>query len=294
MKVYLIDGTYELFRHYFAVPKHINSRGEEVAAARGVLMSILSLLNSGVTHIAVATDQVIESFRNILWSDYKDSTGVPPDLLSQFPLLEESLQAFGVLVWAMVEYEADDALAAGAAIYRDEVEQVLICTPDKDLSQCVVGDRVVQFDRRQRKVINEQGVIEKFGVPPESIPDYLALVGDSADGYPGLPGWGAKAASAVLSRYKHLEAIPENARDWNVSIRSADRLAATFWEQRELVFLFRQLATLVTNGPVKDSLQDLEWSGPSSEFRDTCSRLEAPDLPGRVNQLVSIRASRKI
>jgi 5'-3' exonuclease len=293
VKVYLIDGTYELFRHYFAVPKHINARGEEVGATRGVMMSILSLLNSGVTHIAVATDQVIESFRNILWSDYKDSTGVPPDLLSQFPLLEESLRALGVLVWAMVEYEADDALAAGAALYRDEVEQVLICTPDKDLSQCVMGDRVVQFDRRQRKVINEQGVIEKFGVEPESIPDYLALVGDSADGYPGLPGWGAKAASAVLSRYKHLEAIPENPRDWNFLIRSADRLAATFREQRELVFLFRQLATLVTNGPINDSLQDLEWSGPSPEFRDTCSRLEAPDLPGRVNQLASIRASRK-
>ena len=293
MKVYLIDGTYELFRHYFAVPKHINARGEEVGATRGVLMSILSLLNSGVTHLAVATDQVIESFRNILWSDYKDSTGVAPDLLSQFPLLEESLEALGVLVWAMVEYEADDALGAGAARYSDEVEQVLICTPDKDLSQCVVGDRVVQFDRRQRKVINEQGVIEKFGVLPESIPDYLALVGDSADGYPGLPGWGAKAASAILSRYKHLEAIPENARDWNVSIRSSERLAATLREQRELVFLFRQLATLITQGPVKEELHALEWSGPTTKLREICARLESPDLPGRVNQLASIRASRK-
>ncbi|MCI0415506.1 flap endonuclease [bacterium] len=293
MKVYLIDGTYELFRHYYALPKHITARGEEVGAVRGVLTSVLSLLNSGVTHIAVATDHVIESFRNILWSDYKDSTGVAPDLLSQFPLLEESLRGMGVLVWAMVEYEADDALAAGAALYRDKVEQVLICTPDKDLGQCVVGDQVVQFDRRQRKLINEKGVIEKFGVLPESIPDYLALVGDAADGYPGLPGWGAKAASAVLARYKHLEEIPDNPRDWKISIRSADRLASTLREQRELVLLFRQLATLVTKGPVKDKLENLEWSGPSPQFREICSRLEAPELPGRVNQLASIRASRK-
>ncbi len=293
MKVYLIDGTYELFRHYYALPKHITARGEEVAATRGVLTSVLSLLNSGVTHIAVATDQVIESFRNNLWSDYKDSTGIAPDLFSQFLLLEDSLSALGVLVWAMVEYEADDALAAGASLYRDQAEQVLICTPDKDLAQCVIADRVVQFDRRQRKVINEQGVVEKFGVSPESIPDYLALVGDAADGYPGLPGWGAKAASAVLSRYKHLDEIPDNARDWNVSIRGADRLAATLREQRELVLLFRQLATLVTKGPVKDQLVNLKWSAPDPQFREICARLEAPDLSGRANQLAAIRASRK-
>ncbi len=210
MKVYLVDGTYELFRHYYAVPKHMNARGEEVGATRGVVESVLSLLTGGTTHIAVATDHVIESFRNLLWGDYKDGTGVAPDLLSQFGLLEESLRALGVVVWAMVEYEADDALAAGAEICSKDkrVEQTLICTPDKDLAQCVIGDRVVQFDRRQRKLINEKGVIEKFGVLPESIPDYLALVGDSADGYPGIPGWGPKAASTILARYKHLENIP--------------------------------------------------------------------------------------
>jgi 5'-3' exonuclease len=295
MKVYLVDGTYELFRHYFAVPKHLNHRGLEVGATRGVLTSIFSLLSGGATHIAVATDHVIESFRNLLWSDYKDSTGVPSDLLSQFEMLENVLRALGVLVWAMVEYEADDALAAGAEICAkdDRVEQTLICTPDKDLAQCVSGDRVVQFDRRQRKILNAQAVIEKFGVEPEAIPDYLALVGDSADGYPGIPGWGPKAASTLLARYTHLEKIPDNWRDWDVQLRGAERLAAVLHEQRERVYLFRTLATLVKNGPVKSSVDDLEWSGPANDLRDLCVELDAPDIPGRVNSLAAIRADRR-
>jgi 5'-3' exonuclease len=295
MKVYLIDGTYELFRHYFAVPKQLNSRGEEVGAMRGVVGSVLSLLASGVTHIAVATDHVIESFRNLLWGDYKDSTGVPPDLLSQFVPLEQAFIAMGVKVWAMVEYEADDALAAGAEICAKDprVEQVLICTPDKDLAQCVVGDRVIQFDRRQRKLINENGVLEKFGVLPESIPDYLALVGDSADGYPGLPGWGPKAASTLLAKYRHLENIPDHSQQWSVPFRGADRLAATLRDQRERVYLFRTLATLVKKNPVHDTVDSLEWSGPAPEFKELCGRMDAPDLPGRVNSLASIRAARK-
>ena len=295
MKVYLVDGTYELFRHYFAVPKHQNSRKEEIGATRGVLSSVFSLLSSGTTHVAVATDHVIESFRNLLWLDYKDSTGIPPDLLSQFGILEDALRALGVEVWAMVEYEADDALAAGAEICKKDrrVEQTLICTPDKDLAQCVMGDRVVQFDRRQRKLLNAQAIFEKFGVEPESIPDYLALVGDSADGYPGLSGWGPKAASTVLAYYKHLENIPDNPHEWKIQLRGADRLASTLRENRDPVYLFRTLATLVKEGPISADVDDLEWKGPAETFRDLCAVLDANDLPGRVNSLAAIRADRK-
>lgn len=294
MKIYLIDGTYELFRHYFAVPKHSNASGLEIGATRGVLTSVFSLLSSGVTHLAVATDHVIESFRNALWSEYKDSTGVPPDLLSQFGLLEETMRALGVVVWAMVEYEADDALAAGAEICQQDnrVEQVLICTPDKDLAQCVRGDRVVQFDRRQRKLINAEGVRQKFGVEPESIPDYLALVGDHADGYPGIPGWGPKAAATLLARYKHLEFIPDDPRQWDVQMRGAERLAGVLREQRESAYLFRTLATLVAKDPVKSKVDDLQWWGPTEGFQEICRKLDSPDLPGRVNSLAAIRAQR--
>jgi 5'-3' exonuclease len=211
MKVHLIDGTYELFQHYYAVPKMLDQDGQEVAAVRGVLASILGMVQEGVTHLAVATDHVIESFRNDLWSGYKSGAGIEPDLLSQFSLLEEALVAMGVVTWPMIEYEADDALAAGArlAVEDKRVEQVVICTPDKDLAQSVVGTRIVQLDRRKRVTRDEAGVKEKFGVFPASIPDYLAVVGDSADGFPGIPGWGAKSAAAVLARYGHLEAIPK-------------------------------------------------------------------------------------
>ncbi len=292
MKVHLVDGTYELFRHYYALPGHANDAGQEVAATRGVVGSMLSLLEAGATHLAVATDHVIESFRNDLWEDYKDGSGIEPELRSQFELLEDALRTLGVPVWAMVEYEADDALAAGTAIaaINDRVEQVLICTPDKDLAQCVVGDRIVQFDRRNRRIINAEGVKKKFGVLPESIPDYLALVGDSADGYPGLPGWGAKSTATLLGRYKHLEEIPRRAIDWDVSVRSATQLAATLKDQLELAKLFRRIATLAVDAPVSQSVDELEWAGPTPEFGATCVFLDAAELLGRAERLATARA----
>lgn len=291
MNVHLVDGTYELFRHFYAVPSHITARREEVGAARAVVGSMLSLLEEGATHIAVATDHVIESFRNALWAEYKDGRGIDTALRGQFDLLEDALRAGGFTVWAMVEFEADDALAAGAALCAADkrVEQVRICTPDKDLGQCVCGTRVVQLDRRQRKLIDASGVLEKFGVPPESIPDYLALVGDTADGYPGIPGWGAKSAAAVLARYGHLEAIPANFREWDVTVRGAARLAQALSDQREHALLFRRLATLVTEGPVKGSVDDLRWSGPSAAFAEMCDRLESPALLDRARLLAKTR-----
>src|SRR6186713_973878 len=218
MKVHLVDGTYELFRHHFGAPSHVTAAGQEIAAVRGVVGSMLMLLEDGATHVGIATDHVIESFRNDLWPGYKDGSGVEPELLSQFPILEDVLEAAGFVVWAMVDTEADDAMGAAAkqAAADDRVEQVIICTPDKDLGQCVVDDLVVQEDRRKGVTIGRQGVIDKFGVPPESIPDYLALVGDSADGFPGLPGWGAKSAAAVLARWGQLDAIPDSSKDWDL------------------------------------------------------------------------------
>ncbi len=280
MRVHLLDGTYELFRHYFGVPSHVNAAGQEVAAARGVVASVLSMFADGATHLAVVTDHVIESFRNALWDGYKDGSGVEPALLSQFGLLEDALRAAGVTVWAMSEYEADDGLAAGAdmAARDPRVEQVVICTPDKDLAQCVVGTRVVQFDRRARKLTDEQGVWDRFGVAPVSIPDYLALVGDSADGIPGVPGWGAKSSSTVLARYGHLEEIPEHAREWEVDVRGAERLAGALREHFDLALLFRRLATLVREAPVSASVDELRWTGPEPEFGAVCSVLEAPEL----------------
>src|SRR6202008_4903978 len=222
MKVYLVDGTYELFRHYYALPSARDADGREVAAVRGVLASVLGMIKEGATHIGVATDHVIESFRNDLWPGYKTAEGVEPDLLAQFPILEEALSALGIVVWPMVEFEADDALAAAAAAAtRDaRVERVIICTPDKDLAQCVRGTRIVQLNRRTRVTLDEAGVIQKFGVPPKSIPDYLALVGDSSDGYPGLPGWGAKSSATVLAKFHHLESIPKDCREWHVNVSS--------------------------------------------------------------------------
>jgi 5'-3' exonuclease len=259
VEIHLIDGTYELFRHYFAVPSAKDAQGREVAAVRGVVASIHGMLRAGATHVAVATDHVIESFRNDLWPGYKTSAGVPADLLAQFPLLEDALREAGITVWPMVEFEADDALAAGAvkAAADPRVDRVIICTPDKDLAQCVSGTRVVQLNRRTRAILDEAAVIAKFGVAPESIPDYLALVGDSADGYPGLRGWGAKSAAAVLAKYRHLEAIPDNWRDWKVNANSAGALAATLAEERELAMLFRTLATLRTDIQLFDSVDEL-------------------------------------
>ncbi len=274
MKVYLVDGTYELFRHYFAVPKARDARGREVGAVRGVLASLLAMMRGGVEHIGVATDHVIESFRNDLWEGYKTGEGVEPDLLSQFPLLEEVLTAAGIVVWPMVEFEADDALAsaAGLSLKDPRVGQVVICTPDKDLAQCVEASRVVQLIRRTGVIVDEAGVIAKFGVSPESIPDYLALVGDSADGYPGLPGWGAKSTAAVLRKFRHIELIPESARDWQVNVLNAGSLAETLSRERARASLFKQLATLRRDIPLFETVDSLRWTGPTAEF-DAIGRL---------------------
>ncbi len=277
MEIHLIDGTYELFRHYYALPSARDSEGREVAAVRGVIASVLGMLRQGATHIGVATDHVIESFRNQLWPEYKTGDGIEPELFGQFQLLEDSLAAMGVAVWPMVEYEADDALAAAAAAAASDtrVERVVICTPDKDLAQCVRAARVVQMDRRARVVRDEAGVIARFGVPPASIPDYLALVGDAADGYPGLAGWGAKSTAAVLARYGHLESIPEDWRTWRVNAAGAGALAGTLARQRDRAFLFRTLATLRTDIPLFDSVDDLRWAGPTPAFAELGARLDA-------------------
>ncbi|MGA7633302.1 MAG: 5'-3' exonuclease H3TH domain-containing protein [Terriglobales bacterium] len=277
MDIYLIDGTYELFRHYYALPSARDSDGREVAAVRGVLASVLGMMKSGATHIAVATDHVIESFRNALWPGYKTGEGIEPDLLSQFPLLEDVLAAAGIIVWPMVEFEADDALAAAAhAADKDgRVERVIICTPDKDLAQCVRGTRVVQLHRRTRLTIDEAGVIQKFGVAPASIPDYLALVGDAADGYPGLRGWGAKSSAAVLSKFVHLESIPMDWRDWHVNVSNASALADTLSRERDHALLFRSLATLRTDIKLFDDVDELRWNGPTPAFAMLAARLDA-------------------
>ncbi|HZS97680.1 MAG TPA: 5'-3' exonuclease H3TH domain-containing protein [Terriglobales bacterium] len=277
MEVYLVDGTYELFRHYYAVPSARDSEGREVGAVRGVLRSLLGMLKGGVTHVAVATDHVVESFRNGLWNGYKTSEGIEPDLLAQFPVLEEVLAAAGMVVWPMVEFEADDALAAGAVLAaRDSrVARVVICTPDKDLAQCVSGIRIVQLNRRTNAIMDEAGVVQKFGVPPASIPDYLALVGDSADGYPGLKGWGAKSSAAVLARFRHLEAIPAESKDWFVNAANAGSLAATLVRDREQALLFRTLATLRTDIPLFENVDELRWAGPTSGFDSVAAKLDA-------------------
>ena len=283
MQVHLVDGTYELFRHYFAVPKHQDTQGRECGAVRGVLASLLSMTRGGATHLAVATDHVIESFRNDLYPGYKDGSGVPDDLLSQFPLLEEAVAALGMTVWAMTEFEADDALAAGAKLAAEDprVTQVLICTPDKDLSQCVVGDRVVQLDRRKKEMRNEAGVVAKFGVTPASIPDYLALVGDTADGYPGLPGWGAKSTATVLAKYGHLEAIPQHGTNWLVRVSNAGGLAETLHERFADAVLFRTLATLRTDIPLFTDVDELRWNGPTPAFETLAAVLDAKGSGGR-------------
>ena len=277
MEIYLVDGTYELFRHYYAVPSARDAEGREVGAVRGVLRSLLGMLKDGVTHIAVATDHVVESFRNGLWDGYKTSEGIEPDLLAQFPVLEEVLAAAGMVVWPMVEFEADDALAAGAAlaVQDSRVERVVICTPDKDLAQCVSGTRIVQLNRRTNAIMDEAGVVQKFGVPPESIPDYLALVGDSADGYPGLKGWGAKSSAAVLAKFRHLEAIPADSKEWFVNAANASALAARLVREREQALLFRTLATLRTDIPLFENVDQLRWAGPTPEFDGIAAQLDA-------------------
>ena len=286
--MHLIDGTYELFRHFYAVPPARDQDGVQVAAVRGVIGSLRGMLNSGVaTHMGVATDHVIESFRNDLYPGYKTGEGIDPNLWAQFALLEEALEAFGVVVWPMVEYEADDALAAAAvkAAADPRVTQVRICSPDKDLSQCVSGTRIVQEDRLRRATRDEAGVIAKFGVAPGSIPDYLALVGDSSDGYPGLAGWGAKSAAAVLAKFKHIELIPADWRTWGVNCARPGALSIALEKDRALAMLFRDLATLRTNLPVFDSVDQLEWHGPKPAFQawktrfDSAKEEPAPTAP---------------
>ena len=292
MNVFLIDGTYELFRHFYAVPNFTNAAGQEVGAVRGVVRSVLSMLEDRVTHIGVATDHVVESFRNKMWPGYKSGEGIDPVLMSQFPLLEHALTAMGVQVWPMIEFEADDGLASGAAkaASNPEVEQVFICTPDKDLAQSVVGTRVVQFDRRLAEVRDASAVKVKYGVGPASIPDYLALTGDTADGYPGLPGWGAKSSSLVLARYGDIESIPDSVDVWDVKVRGAAKLAATLAKNRELALTFRDLATLRTDAPVFDTVDELKWGGPREDFIDYCTQMDAQAIYRRVDRLAIQRS----
>jgi 5'-3' exonuclease len=291
MRVHLVDGTYELFRHFYGVPPLEDLSGNERGAVVGVIQTLISMLEGGTTHLGVATDHVIESFRNKLYAGYKTGEGIDPPLWAQFVPLEEAVAALGVVVWPMVEVEADDALAAAAAAAAADprVEQVVICSPDKDLAQCVSGDRVVQLDRRSGKVSNAGGVVERFGVPPSSIPDYLALVGDSADGYPGLPGWGAKSASAVLARFGHLEDIPESAADWEVPLRGSERLARILRERRSDALLFRTLATLRTDQP-EVKVDDLAYHGPSPEFETLAANWGRPKLFARARSLATAPA----
>ena len=290
--VHLVDGTYELFRYHFAVPSHVTAEGVEVAATRGVLGSMLGLLADGATHVGVATARVVESFRNDLFDGYKTGEGTPPELFAQFPLLEAALEAAGFTVFAMVTHEADDALGAAAVLAAADprVDAVHVCTPDKDLAQ-VVNDSagIVQVDRRRETIYDQAGVVGKFGVEPTSIPDWLALVGDTADGIPGLPGWGAKSSSIILARYGPLEAIPADADDWDVPVRGAAKLAATLVERREEAELYRHLATLDLAAPVMRNVDDLEWNGPADHLDAVCAHLDAPRVAERARRLVADR-----
>ena len=287
MEVHLVDGTYELFRQFFGQPSRAGDDGEEIGAARGVILSILSMFADGATHLGVATDHVIESFRNDLWAGYKTGAGIEPTLWSQFPILEEALVALGVVVWPMVELEADDALATAAAVAEADrsVDRVIICTPDKDLAQCVIGDRVVQLDRRSGTISGEDGVWAKFGVAPRSIPDWLALVGDSADGFPGLAGWGKRSASTVLAHYGNFDEVPDRVADWDAtvrqSVRGAAKLAERLADERRQAELFRVLATLRLDPTLLDSVASLEWRGPTDHFEAVCRHFRDPALAER-------------
>jgi 5'-3' exonuclease len=291
MLVHLVDGTYELFRHHFALPSHVTADGMEVAAARGVLSSMIGMLEEGATHIGIATDRTVESFRNELYEGYKTGEELDPELGDQFPLLDDLLRAAGFTVFSMIEHEADDGMGAAAAIAAADprVDQVIICTPDKDLGQCVVDDRVVQLDRRKGLIINRQGVIDKFGIPPESIPDYLGLMGDTADGFPGLPGWGAKSASTVLARYGHIENIPADFEQWDVQVRGAAKLSATLNDQLELALLFRTIATIVTDAPTMQSVDELLWTGPTDALPALAERVGASRMIPRLERLMAAR-----
>jgi 5'-3' exonuclease len=297
MEVHLVDGTYELFRHFHGQPSRKASDGREIAAVRGVLLTVLKMLGETTTHLGVATDHVVESFRNELWPGYKDGSGVPPELFAQFGLLEEALTALGVVVWPMVDVEADDAMASAASLAAasSNVERVVICSPDKDLAQCVIGERVVQLDRRSETIRDEKGVIERFGTAPATIPDWLALVGDSADGFPGLPGWGARSASLVLAHYGSIARIPDAVSEWDPGLRKAvrgsDKLAQTLAHGRELAMLFRVLATLRSDLPLFDDVETTRWLGPTKQMEEIAALLRDASLYERALKLSAARAS---
>lgn len=292
LTVHLIDGTYELFRQFFARPPRQNSRGEEVGAARAVVRGMVSLLEEGATHVGIATDHVIESFRNEMYDGYKDGSGIDADIASQFGPLEDGLNAAGFKVFPMVEYEADDAMAAAAVIADADprVDKVLLCTPDKDLAQCVRAGRILQFDRRNNKILDVDDVIAKYGVPPESIPDWLGLMGDSADGFPGLKGWGAKSAATVLAHYGHIENIPLAAGQWEITVRSATKLADTLANNLEDALLFKTLATLALDAPTVTNIDEMRWGRPADNIAEWAQRLDAPDLIERTAKLAKARA----
>ena len=285
MKIHLVDGTYELFRNHFGAPPKKAPDGRQVGATVGLLKSLLMLLTSpGVTHVAVAFDHIIESFRNDLFAGYKTGEGVDPDLLAQFPLAEEAVSALGVVVWPMVEFEADDALATATVRFKNikTVEQIVICSPDKDLAQLVSGSRIVCWDRRRDIILDEAGARAKFGVRPQSIPDWLALVGDAADGYPGIPGWGPKSASTVLARFEHIESIPDTPQGWGLSLGRAARLAENLAQRRTEALLYRELATLRQDVPLKEHLSDLKWKGARDRLKALCHELGAEQIPTRI------------
>ncbi len=292
LTIHIVDGTYELFRQFFARPSRQNADGLEIGGARGVLRSMMTLLEDGATHVGVATDHVIESFRNDLYDGYKDGSGMDPDILGQFQPLEDGLRALGIATYPMVEYEADDGMAALAkmASADERVGKVLLCTPDKDLAQCVEAGRVLQFDRRNDKILDVAEVTEKYGVPPESITDWLALVGDAADGFPGLPGWGAKSSAAVLSRYGHIDKIPLAAGQWDITVRGGAKLAKTLADHFEDALLFRRLATLERDAPTAESIDDLRWVGPGDDIEAAAELFDAPDLIKRTAALAAARA----
>jgi 5'-3' exonuclease len=291
--VHIVDGTYELFRQFFARPSHVNDDGLDVGATRAVVRGMLAMLEEGVTHMGVATDHVIESFRNDLYPGYKDGSGLDPAILGQFQPLEDALVACGIATYPMIEYEADDGMASlvALAVADERVEKVLICTPDKDLAQCVQAGRVLQFDRRNNKILDVADVVEKYGVEPESIPDWLGLVGDSADGFPGLPGWGAKSAAAVLKRYKHIDQIPLAAGQWDITVRSGARLARTLADHLEEALLFRRIATLEADAPTAKSVDELRWTAPADDLNEVAAMLDAPDLLERTAKLAESRAA---
>lgn len=289
-EVHLIDGTYELFRHFFAVPSRKTPHGSEIGAVRGVLNSVLNLFEMGATHIAVATDSTITSFRNELWSGYKDGSDIDPLIEEQFDPLEEGLRALGIELWPMSEFEADDALAAGAAMASDDprVSKVLICTPDKDLAQCV-GGKIFQWDRRKDLLLGSQEVEEKYGVSPASIPDYLALVGDSADGFPGISGWGQKSSSVVLNHYGSIDLIPDRYEEWDIQVRSGASLASRLASDRNLAMLFKEIATVRNDAPVSNTVDALEWSGPTVNFEGFCETNGLEALFARTEKVVADR-----